>query len=136
MRSLPRFTARAAAADDYGKPSRTHRRQKRKWKKSKKALTFLGLSIRLFTAGETSPAGIGTPFRIGVKTPLIAVVFLCPFTMTAALCRAFLIMAGRDRQRLALAAPIRGSSNLLRSATRRLEPMGGGHPYFVLETPR
>jgi hypothetical protein len=68
-----------------------------------------------------------------VKTPLIAVVFLCPSFRRLAFGRASFVMAGRIGQASAWPHPVRGSSNPVRPASQRLEPMGGGLPDFAQE---
>lgn len=83
----------------------------------------------------TSSAGISTPFCLGVKAPIIGV-FLCSPFLRVALCRAFLIMVGRIGQPQGWPHPRRGSANLIRPATQRLAPVGGGYPFFRLGVPQ
>jgi hypothetical protein len=88
------------------------------------------------TVAGTPAAGIGTPFPIGVKTPLLGV-FLCPSFLHRVFLRlVFVVMVGRIGQASAWPFPVGGSSNPLRSATQRLRPMGGGLSDFAQETPR
>ena len=78
-----------------------------------------------------SKAGIGTPSKTGHNRPH-TVVFLCPPKTQAALCRLFSVMAGCIEQPLKrLAGACTGSSNLIHSATQRLEPMGGGYSLYT-----
>ncbi len=72
--------------------------------------------------------GIGTSFIQGDKTPLLPVVFLCPSKIKHGLIRfKHLVMVGCIRQLFKLVAPWCDSSNLIQSATLRLEPKEGGY---------
>lgn len=114
----------AYAVEPHTKPSRLNRRRKKKWRNSK--LTSMFDAAMLSSLPNKTGAGIGTPENKGQKAAIDAV-FYCPSKIiSAALVRLKFVMVERNRQPQGWPAPLSGSSNLLRSATPRLEPTGDG----------
>jgi hypothetical protein len=111
--------------DDTTKPSRLHRRRKKKWRVQ--SLTSITMAVMIRSHSQKTSAGIGTPRNQGPQRPRSTVVFLCPSKTQAALCRLDSVMVGCIGQPLKrLAGSLAGSSNLIQPATQRLEPKGGG----------
>lgn len=95
--------------------------------KFKKWLTEKSGHPILYALSQKTKARIGTLFSKGEKSPVIVLVFLCPPKMQAALFRLKSIMVGCIGQSKDWPAPLPGSSNLIQSASQRLEPMRGGY---------
>lgn len=87
-------------------------------------LTAPNRKAMLATLSQKTKAGIGTPFSKGVKTPIQGV-FYCLTKMVAPMVRPSILVA-RGGQPQGWPAPLPGSSNPLRVAAQRLEPLSGG----------
>jgi hypothetical protein len=96
-------------------------------RKFKKRLTGKLSQSILYSLSQKTKARIGTLFSKGEKSPVIALVFLCPPKMQTALFRLKSTMVGCIGQSKDWPAPLPGSSNLIQSASQRLEPMRGGY---------
>ncbi len=91
-----------------------------------KKLTAHSVKAMLYSLSQKTKAGIGTPFNLGEKSPVLALVFLCPSKIQAGFVRLKSVMVGCIRQLQGWPFPRYGSSNLIQSASQRLEPMRGG----------
>ncbi|MEC4747409.1 hypothetical protein [Methylomicrobium sp. Wu6] len=110
--------------DDTTKPSRLHRRRKKKWRVQ--SLTAIPPAVMIRSHSQKTSVGIETP-HIGHQRPLSNVVFLCSPKTQAALCRLVSVMASCIGQlRKGLAGSYAGSLNPIQPATQRLRPKGGG----------
>lgn len=76
---------------------------------------------------KTAKHGIRPPDNIGHQRPLSNVVFLCPSKTRTAFCRARSVYGGLYWAAARLAGAYAGRSNLIQSATQRLDPKGGGN---------
>ncbi len=92
-----------------------------------KKLTAHSVRAILYLLSQKTKVGIGTPFSKGEKSPVLVLVFLCPSKIQAVFIRLKSIMVGCIGQSQGWPAPLPGSSNLIQSASQRLEPMRGGY---------
>lgn len=91
------------------------------------SLTALVLRFILCLLSQKTKVGIGTPCK-GEQSPLPLAVFLCPqFIIHAGLVRVMSFMVDCVRGTLCPARSFAGSSNLIQSTARCLEPNGGGY---------
>ena len=92
-----------------------------------KILTAHSVKAMLYPLSQKTKAGIGTPLSKGEKSPVIALVFLCPSIIQAEFVRLKSIMVGCIGQPQGWPAPLPGSANPIQSASQRLAPMRGGY---------